>query len=898
MAIQLDNNPNQEVTLQFFDMLLSECEQLQYGLVGQGDGVEKPAGGAVPKVKAVKPMGGKGSPPGSSNNKCRHWGTEAGCKFAKQCRYEHPVLEDASSRCWLCSSTLHRKNECPHKSSQSTGSSTGGSDGLGEKGGKSGGGKSSSKSKDTSSGKSSGGKSEDSAAMSRASTSRITGGGQDPGEKEKCEQPAVRSTAAEVQPTQHQQQSQGDVTEGLMTEVTSLLKSLRMSPPQLRAYQVNKMSGGESQRTLLDGGATHCLRAARDGREWMEGAPVNVQLAAGSADMRINAITKTLLVAAGGEPIQQIIPLHKLTDIGYEINWSKAGCSIRHGVHGLLDIKMEQGCPTVNVTTGTELMQQIEELEASKVALRRVALGQRSAETPEQKAIVDLKKPFPEVPLRLLERIPGKHDWSGHELPFNRRRRRQIEQVKNLVIHLFAGREDPCWKKEEGNGTVVVCLDVLGGCDLLNNQHLAGWLEDLAKRGKVNCWLSGPPCRTTSMLRNKQDGGPPQLRGRGDDRFGLESLRADQWTLVDGDSVLWLRSLWWMYLGWTHGAAAEHLIEQPRDPQEWSPSDQWPVGGCPSFMTWKETQTISSALGLSMVRLDQGALGHPTPKPTMLATDMVEVIKLDGLRADSYDPLAWNLPLQQRLQKSKELASWAPGLKNLLCGVIRRIHRGEPAVRALSLKERQEIQAWQDHHRAGHLPHRKDCPTCLLAAGRDRQHRRQACPTSYTLSFDILGPFCPGQDQQGNGFRYGLIGVYTVPVDGSGAPLPEGLAELRVQTGAREVQGDVEGEEVMLEAGEQHEEVLQEEPEEHEDIPEAVIQQQEVLERKWKEFIKDRRAVPVKNITFGAPIRSREASDVLSGVSKIYARARAMQLPITRVHTGIFRWEVSKMDSR
>ena len=532
-------------------------------------------------------------------------------------------------------------------------------------------------------------------------------------------------------------------------------------------------------------------------------------------------------------------------------------------------------------------MQQIEKLEASKVALRRVALGQCPAETPEQKAIVELKKLFPGVPLRLLERIPGKHDWSGHELPFNRRRRRQIEQAKNLVIHLFAGKEDPCWKKEEGNGTVVVCLDVLGGCDLLNNQHLAGWLEDLAKRGKVNCWLSGPPCRTTSMLRNKQDGGPPQLRGKGEDRFGWESLTGDQWTLVDGDSVLWLRSLWWMHLGWTHGAVAEHLLEQPRDPEEWCPKSQWPEGGCPSFMSWEETQAVCSVMGLKVVRLDQGALGHPTPKPTMLATDMQEVINLDGLRAESYDPLAWDLPLQERLQKSKGLASWAPGLKNLLCGVIRRLHRNEPGVKALSLKERQEIQAWQDHHRAGHLPHRKDCPTCLLAAGRDRQHKRQACPTSYTLSFDILGPFCPGQDQQGNGFRYGLVAVYTVPVDGSGAPLPEGLAELRTHAGIRRDHGDEEDEGVVLDPGEEGEaqHLLQEEHEEQEEIPEAVVQQQEILERKWREFIKDRRAVPVKNITFGVPIRSREASEVLSGVSKIFAKVRALQLPVTRVHT-------------
>ena len=127
----------------------------------------------------------------------------------------------------------------------------------------------------------------------------------------------------------------------------------------------------------------------------------------------------------------------------------------------------------------------------------------------------------------------------------------------------------------------------------------------------------------------------------------------------------------------------------------------------------------------------------------------------------------------------------------------------------------------------------------------------------------------------------------TVPVDGSGAPLPEGLAELRTHAGIRRDHGDEEDEGVVLDPGEEGEaqHLLQEEHEEQEEIPEAVVQQQEILERKWREFIKDRRAVPVKNITFGVPIRSREASEVLSGVSKIFAKVRALQLPVTRVHT-------------
>ena len=66
---------------------------------------------------------------------------------------------------------------------------------------------------------------------------------------------------------------------------------------------------------------------------------------------------------------------------------------------------------------------------------------------------------------------------------------------------------------------------------------------------------------------------------------------------------------------------------------------------------------------------------------------------------------------------------------------------------------------------------------------------------------------------------------------------------------------------------------------------ELEITRQEENERKWKEFLQDRRATTVKNITFAVPIRSRSAKDIIKGVSKIYSRARAMQLQITRLHT-------------
>lgn len=364
------------------------------------------------------------------------------------------------------------------------------------------------------------------------------------------------------------------------------------------------------------------------------------------------------------------------------------------------------------------------------------------------------------------------------------------------------------------------------------------------------------------------------------------------------DSALWLRTLYWFYLSHGSGKPTKYFLEQPRDPEEWIKEEDTPEYGAPSFTVWPETQWLIEQLDLRVSRIDQGALGHPVRKPTALISNLEEVAELDGLRCDSYDPAAWDIPLPQRIEKSKNLAAWAGGLKEVLRRAIRRIHRGDPpALRTLTAKEKGEVQAWIDHHRAGHLPFRKDCPTCLLGAGKNRQHRRLACPSSYVLSIDIVGPFIPGVDQEINGPRYGLVAVYSVPVNG-GVPLPEGLTELRNQVVPGEEDGDMDVEDHQPD---HHRPDWELEPESEEQLPEVEVQQQEVNEQRWKEYLKDRRAQPVRSLTFGVPLKSREASDVVSAVAQVYARARAMQLPITRIHSDRARefWsKISKMVPR
>lgn len=76
----------------------------------------------------------------------------------------------------------------------------------------------------------------------------------------------------------------------------------------------------------------------------------------------------------------------------------------------------------------------------------------------------------------------------------------------------------------------------------------------------------------------------------------------------------------------------------------------------------------------------------------------MEVQQLDGLKSDSYTlQKSWPGDLPDRIQQSKRLAQWAPGFCEALKKAMVRIHHsGAASVKTLTMKERQEIAAWQD----------------------------------------------------------------------------------------------------------------------------------------------------------------------------------------------------------
>ena len=140
------------------------------------------------------------------------------------------------------------------------------------------------------------------------------------------------------------------------------------------------------------------------------------------------------------------------------------------------------------------LFQEVEAHQRQRYQARAILAGEDRGQSARHQQLQELKGLFPGVPLHLLQRVPGAGTWDASKLPFNRRRRRQLESAKHLVIYAFSGPNEAEWKRYETDQVTVLCLDSLVGVNLLDD-NVAAWLEHLLQSRDVDLWLSSPPCK-------------------------------------------------------------------------------------------------------------------------------------------------------------------------------------------------------------------------------------------------------------------------------------------------------------------------------------------------------------------------------------------------------------------
>ena len=291
-ALRMDTAPNEQSIHQFSESLLAEGEAVFHGgswlpvkdtvkvraLDGepQGSKEDNPRRDARDKPKdsadskdSKEGKDSKSGKPEAKNAKgdnkihgdkpvCRYFISESGCKKGQKCSFPHEWKGvSKQGRCWNCGSAQHMKSECPVKEAPRVKKET----------------SEDPKNKDPSS----------KSGELGASASGSNGGFLPP---------------SELNPPP---------AEALVQEAVQLLKSLRPSIKAVSVCSVNKGKG--YTRALLDGGATHILRPAKNKEEFDQAVPIQVELAAGVATLRQVRTTGTLVTDFD---TQLIVPLGRL----------------------------------------------------------------------------------------------------------------------------------------------------------------------------------------------------------------------------------------------------------------------------------------------------------------------------------------------------------------------------------------------------------------------------------------------------------------------------------------------------------------------------------------------------------------------------------------------------------
>ena len=482
--LQVDARPEESSVWSYSECLLAELESLR---LLQGSTATSKSGTTATTTPAVKMLGTKSS----TTSACKFWGSDTGCRQGKRCSYLHDwaSLEDRNNRCFLCSSTAHRKADCPTRAVGDGTNPTGGSGGGSQKG--KGNGKNKSKAKTGGEEPAASTKGKGNGNGAGSSTPQSSPGLQEASLKAMQGTGAPSSAESVAGSTTSKPESLATEKE-LMGEVASLLKTLRVgdgnSNPQLSADRLARILNHD-KAVLIDGGATHCLRNPHSREEYLNHAEeVRVDLAAGSVRMRQDTGTGTLY--SEDPNLQLILPLADVIKVGVVVKWDSSGCEMRYRSGEKLPVFLQDGCPMLPMQRGMELLYEVEEFNRRKLKLRRAVTHPQPDRDREEEFMSRLARIFPEVPLRILERVPGKVNYDNDIMGINRRTRRQVERAETVVLSLFSG-PNKIWTSHGQKGLLILNVEVLKGTDLLES-NFYGYLEAQARFGRFSAIYAGP----------------------------------------------------------------------------------------------------------------------------------------------------------------------------------------------------------------------------------------------------------------------------------------------------------------------------------------------------------------------------------------------------------------------
>ena len=734
-SLDLDSAPNVENVLRYHGHLLAEFEQLSFRGRGKASGAALPA---VRNVATNNDVGTAGTPKNATSplstttaKPCKFYLSETGCQRSA-CKFLHDwqsvPREDRANKCKGCGGKGHMKKDCPMKG--------GGEVQPRGEGGK---GTANPKIKNVKPDKR-----EESAlpvndtSGSTTSPATATAGSSSSG-------PATSTTTIPPTTTTSNEDFLKSATQilKLMAEQTAAAAPSPMPSMKMLKKAVSEM---EARMALVDSGATHPLRRA-EVPEWEQSPEVDVVVAGDSvAKMRQNE-TGTLLTSPTAVGSQTILPVGSLVKVlGYELVWTKRRCMLRGPEGREISLKVSSGCPEISEATALELIAKIEEeklnqLKERSEVTRLAMLKAKNIAQVEQwelcmkeyvtggkfedgfRAIVSMpwlcNVPREEL-VKLIMDVPTTEASAWElmkSLGYNRRMRKRLMH-KDWAVRFYSGKRnqmDKIVRPLDSNNSVVLDIDELRNSQWDVLKEGSGIYELMlwgASTGRIGGVMAGiPKVKSHEHLLRMMTLIEVAKQGRQEMCKGVDIP-------TDGVAV----ALW-----------ASSEVEEDLSAQAFQ--KEW-------FKKW----VVESMM--NKLHFEQGALGHPLRRPTVMVSNM-DITELRGLQDGRSEEATWGIR-----------STWAPMMMHILVRGWKR-WKLRPGWYPRMVKELKAVdrKAWERHLANDHVPHRPDCLQCIHNS-TGRPHRRCLHKDCYVMSADTLGPVRVAGPK---GEKYALVFTYQYP---------------------------------------------------------------------------------------------------------------------------------------
>ena len=488
---------------------------------------------------------------------------------------------------------------------------------------------------------------------------------------------------------------------------------------------------------LLDSGATHAVRA-RELKD-QEVSAMEVVLAGGATQSLLQNRGGTILTEG---PSQPIVPLGSLVNqLGCTVSWTPSRLTVKHPVFGKLRVKVRFGCPVVTEARALELIQQLEEKRLSKLRSQVVEteaiLKALTSRVPLTTAITRARVAGSRADImqtalfcgvfehRQLSTIATSIPTEERELrrilkslPLPRRRRRALESSRDWFINVGFGKENPHIQET-----------VMARCPEAQVLHV-----DLSKPSQWNLDSGSDLWAILAWAA---------INGR---IIGISAEVASRVPLLT--QVSWMWAVASGGRGYTIPIVATSGNPKVFQEHWWAQFQSW------SCLRGFEA-LCGRVMGFTNCRSErmESSKDHQEFQRSALESfisQQSQPVSEEELRA-----------IDRNVREALRAVSSHPGPGMQEPNSVGTGEERGPSASAM------DAEAWRRHVAKGHLPFNRRCRACVMGSGVGLQHRKVMYPTSFSLSWDVLGPIQKGifEDSVASQPRhkYALIGAYRVP---------------------------------------------------------------------------------------------------------------------------------------